>query len=318
MIDAEQINIAVLQRFNRLVDNHRLAHAYLLLGPKGSGKTQTARALAQLVNCEGIAPKPCGRCPACRKIASGNHPDVHIIGSDEEGSIKIEDIRFLLGRAALMAFEAKTKVFIIRHIEMMTLDAANALLKTLEEPAPNTLMVLTTSLPEANLDTIKSRCHVVKFFPSPVNRVARHLMNEGLEMQDARFLAFYAQGCLGKARQLMDGKVIQERRKILDEMLLNRYNDTFLKGLSADPLQTALALQLLLGFFRDVLLLKNGVAEAELLHQDRLKELKVFAARSIEDIGTIIGHIVWAKKLVDENLNVKMSLSLLREHLWDN
>ena len=87
-------------------------------------------------------------------------------------SIKIEDIRFLLSRAHLMAYEAKTKVFIIRNIELMTLEAANALLKTLEEPAPNTLMILTTSVLEANLDTIKSRCHIVKFFPSSVNRIA--------------------------------------------------------------------------------------------------------------------------------------------------
>ena len=81
----------------------------------------------------------------------------------------------MLDGAHLMAFEAKTKVFIIRNIELMTLEAANALLKTLEEPAsPNTLMILTTSVPEANLDTIKSRCHTVKFFPSSKLTGSRH------------------------------------------------------------------------------------------------------------------------------------------------
>ena len=203
MINTAQINASAMERFKRLIANHRLAHAYLLVGPQDSGKTQTALSLAQLVNCESETGQPCGECPPCRKIASGNHPDVHVLGNDEMDSIKIEEIRFLLSRAHLMAYEAKTKVFIIRNIELMTLEAANALLKTLEEPAPNTLMILTTSVPEANLDTIKSRCHTVKFFPSSVNRIAKLLTDEGVQPQDAHFLAVYSEGCLGKTRKLI-------------------------------------------------------------------------------------------------------------------
>ncbi len=280
MINTTQINPAVMQRFSRLAANHRLAHAYLLVGPQGTGKTQTAMSLAQLVNCENAAHQPCGECPSCRKIDSGNHPDVHVIGNDERDSIKIEDIRFLLGRAQLMAYEGKTKVFIIRNIELMTLEAANALLKTLEEPAPNTLMVLTTSVPEDSLDTIKSRCHVVKFF--------------------------------------LKKEIIPDNPKVLDEMLLNRNNDNFLKELSADPQETARALRLLLSFFRDVILLKSGVAKAAIVHQGNLKEIEKFAARSFGDLTLIIRQIVQTKELVDEKLNVKMSLSLLREHIWAN
>jgi DNA polymerase-3 subunit delta' len=316
MINSVQINAAAMQRFSRLYANQRLAHAYLLVGPHDSGKTQTALSLAQLVNCEGGSIKPCGECPACRKIASGNHPDVHILGNDEMDSIKIEEIRFLLGRAHLMAFEARTKVFIIRNIELMTLEAANALLKTLEEPAPNTLMVLTTSVPEANLDTIKSRCHTVTFFPASVNRIAKFLVDEGVKKEDAHFLAVYSEGCMGKTRKLIQEEIIVRRRKVLDEMLLNRNNDNFLKELSSDPIQAAQALRLLLSFFRDVLLLKQGIARTELIHQDCSKELEKFALRGIEDLSLIIRQIVQTKELVDEKLNVKMSLSLLREHIW--
>lgn len=280
MINSAQINPAAMQRFSRLAVNHRLAHAYLLVGPQDSGKTQTALSLAQLVNCESDALKPCGECAACRKIASGNHPDVHVTGNDQMDSIKIEDIRVLLNRAHLMAYEGKTKVFIIRNIELMTAEAANALLKTLEEPAANTLMILLTSVPENCLDTIKSRCHVVKFF----------LKNE----------------------------IIPYDRKVLDEMLLNRNNDNFLKELSTDPAGAVAALRLLLSFFRDVLLFKSGVAKAELVHQDCLREVEKFAARGFEDLALIIRQIVQTKELVDENLNVKMSLSLLREHIWVN
>src|ERR1035437_10064417 len=233
MINQTQINASVMQRFSRLKANHRLAHAYLLVGPQDSGKTQTALSLAQLVNCE--SQTACGECAACRKIASGNHPDVHVIGNDEMDSIKIEDIRFLLSRVQLMAYEGRTKVFIIRNIELMTHDAANALLKTLEEPAANTLMILTTSVPESNLDTIKSRCHIIKFFPTSVNRISKLLMDEGIKPQDAHFLAVYSEGSLGKTRKLILQNIISRRRMVLDEMLSNRHNDTFLKELSGDP-----------------------------------------------------------------------------------
>jgi DNA polymerase-3 subunit delta' len=318
MINPTQINASVMQRFSRLIANHRLAHAYLLVGPADSGKTQTALSLAQMVNCESQTLGPCGECEACRKITAGNHPDVHVIGNDEMDSIKIEDIRFLLSRAHLMAYEGRTKVFIIRNIELMTQDAANALLKTLEEPTANTLMILTTSVPEANLDTIRSRCHTVKFFPSPVNRIAKLLMDEGIKPQDARFLAVYSEGCLGKTRKLIAQEIIAHKRKVLGEMLLNRNNDNFLKELVQDPQGTAQALRLLLSFFRDVLLFKNGVPKAELVHQDCLKEVERFAAREFKDLDSIIRQIVQIRKLTDENLNVKMSLSLLREYIWVN
>lgn len=318
MINPAQINVSVMQRFSRLAASHHLAHAYLLVGPQDSGKTQTALNLAQLVNCESEGAKPCGECTACRKIASGNHPDVHVIGNDEMESIKIEDIRFLLNRSHLMAYEAKTKVFIIRNIELMTMDAANALLKTLEEPTANTLMILTTSVPEDNLDTIKSRCHIVKFFPSSVNRITKILTDEGVGGKDARFLAFYSEGFLGKTRKLIKQQIIARRRKVLDEFLLNRHNDSFLKELSANPQEAAQVLQLLLSFFRDVLLFKSGVATTELVHQDCLREIEKFAVRGLENLALIIRQIVQTKGLMNEKLNVKMSLSLLKEHLWAN
>jgi DNA polymerase-3 subunit delta' len=316
MINPAQINASVMQRFSRLAANHHLAHAYLFVGPADCGKTQTALSLAQLVNCE--SEKACGECAACRKIASGNHPDVHVIGNDEMDSIKIEDIRFLLSRAHLMAYEGRTKVFIIRHIELMTLEAANAFLKILEEPTANTLMILTTSSLESNLDTIKSRCHIVRFFPSPANRIAKLLTDEGVKPPDAHFLAVYSEGCLGKTRKLITQEIITRKRKVLDEMLLNRHNDSFLKTLSADPQETAQALRLLLSFFRDVLLFKSGVSKTELLHQDCLKEIEKFTAREFLDLALIIRQIVQTKELLDDKLNVKMSLSLLREHLWVN
>ncbi len=318
MINAAQINTAVMERFKRLLYNHRLAHAYLLAGPQDSGKTQTALSLAQLVNCTEEGTGPCGACASCRKIASGQHPDVHVLGSDEMESIKIEEIRYLLNRAHLMAFEARTKVFIIRNAERMTPDAANALLKTLEEPAPKSLMILTTSVLEANLDTIKSRCHIIQFYPSPVNRIAQMLTQEGISHQEARFLAAYADGCLGKTRKLIKKDIILFKHKVLQETLNNRNNDPFLKDLASNPAEAAEALHLLMSFFRDIVLIKCGVERTETLNQDEFPQMERFLRRGVDDLSAIIRRIVQTKKLLEEQLNIRMSLSLLREDLWAN
>jgi DNA polymerase-3 subunit delta' len=152
------VNEEILIRFERIQSQERLAHAYLFVGPVQSGKSSTIMALAQMLNCEreGVD-RFCGECGSCRKISAGNHPDVLTIEAGVGETIKIEDIRTLIQRGGLRAFEAKWKVFMIRNAERLTKEAANALLKTLEEPNRQTLIFLTTSVPELCLDTIKSR-----------------------------------------------------------------------------------------------------------------------------------------------------------------
>lgn len=272
----------VLERFKRLIAAKRLAHAYLFAGPADTGKMETALAVAQLVNCEDIAHAPCGTCGQCRKIAAGIHPDMHIITVlEDENSILIEQIRHMLGRAALRAFEARTKVFILRDAHRMTTEASNALLKTLEEPAPNTLMILTTCVPEACLGTVKSRCHTVKFFRT----------TEPLP---------------------------KERERVLDVFLSRVPHEDYLKSLSTDKAQVSAAMLTLLGFLRDAMLYKNGVQAQDLAYKNRLNDLKKMSERNMEDLCAVNAQIVRVKSLAGENLNVKMALSLVRERLWGN
>ncbi len=315
MIVTAQVNGVVMDRFVRLQAGNRLAHAYLFVGPADAGKTQTALALAQLVNCEDPTKGPCGQCGPCMKVVSGNHPDVHVLGNDDGESIKIEDIRFLLSRVQLKAYEAKTKVFIIRNVETMTLEAANALLKTLEEPSRNTLMILTTAVPEANLDTIKSRCHMVQFFPVSVNRIAQVLAQEGVDTKMAAFLAVYADGCLGKARKLAQAGIITMKNRVLDQMFSPGRIDDFLKGLAQDKPSAIQALNVLLSFLRDAVLIKSGLGQAHVIHQDRMDDLQRFAAKPMADLAGIIEQVIKSRKLIDDNLNIKMSLTLLKERM---
>ena len=303
----------ILERFKRLVSLQRLGHAYLFVGPKEIGKTQTALEVAKLVNCESSLNKPCEQCPSCQKITSGNHPDVMIIQPLQD-SIKIDQIRFLLGRLQLKAFEAKFKVFIICDVESMTMEAANSLLKTLEEPASNTLIILTTALEQANLDTIRSRCHVIKFFSSSKRNIERSLE---CSSASAQLLAVYTDGCLGQAHQLLEKDFIVRKNQIFDGFL-NKSAEVPAKKSSVEKEESRETLQILLSIVRDAVLLKTGVPADELMHTDRLTDIRRLADRPFEELSAIYGQIVRTRGLLDENLNTKMAFNLLRERIWDN
>lgn len=307
------IDHRVLERFRRLKELGRMGHAYMFVGPRQTGKTKTAMALAQLVNCEVLQGQPCGQCPSCLKIAHGNHPDVMVIEHDE-GSIKIEQIRTLLTSLQLKAFEAKTKVFIIRDVELMTLQAANSLLKTLEEPAANSLMILTTSVPEANLDTIRSRCHVVKFFAASLEQLKDDLQ---LSRETARFMTVYTDGCVGQAGQLLADDFMAHKNRVL-EAILNPSDEEFIKKLSKDKAEAKEALRVVMTLVHDAMLFKSGVAMDELMNVDRVKNIQGLARHSAEELAAIYQQIVSASELLDENLNVKMAFSILRQRLWLN
>ena len=146
----------------------RIAHAYLLSGPPQIGKRTLAQALAQALNCA-EPDRPCGRCPSCLKIARGIHPDVRLIaGEGAGGNIRIEQIRALQHEAVLAPYEGRYRVFVVRQMEQATLEAANSLLKTLEEPPAQVILVL-TPLQRALPKTIVSGCSTCGLRPVAIS-----------------------------------------------------------------------------------------------------------------------------------------------------
>jgi len=306
------VNAAVVERFKKLIKNNRLGHAYLFIGPQGIGKAQTALAVAALSiggNDETVA----------KRVLLGNHPDVRVVerGKDES-AISIDQIRDLIVRMQLKPFEAARQVSIIKNVEELSIEAANALLKTLEEPAPNGLLILTTAVPERNLATIRSRCQTVYFLPLPKDKLAAQLKNDyAIEESSTRFLTIFSEGNPGKARRLKEENFLARKNELIDHILLERNSEAYLKNLLTDKEKTREMLDVLLSWFRDVLLLKAGESEGNVVHADRLREIKEAAGRySFKELENIIEQIVTTTQLLGENLNVKIPVSLLRERIW--
>jgi DNA polymerase-3 subunit delta' len=192
----------------------QVAHAWLLLGPSGSGKSAAATAIASAINCAVEPLVGCGSCSNCARIARNSHPDVHRI-APEGPLIPIDVIReAVIPEAARSPFEARWKVFVIEEADRMSPAAQSVLLKTLEEPQPDTVFVLVSDEEDELLDTIRSRCRIVRLEPVPEQRTIELLRREGADGDRALLAARLADGDLGRARALAVDGAAADRRAV--------------------------------------------------------------------------------------------------------
>ena len=201
------------------IEHERVGHAYLVTGPEQVGKTTLARTFAQALNCEAadIAQRPCGRCRACNLIAADRHPDVRLLLPEVSGrgklTLKIDEIRALQQDLSLAAYEVRYKVAILKRFDAATDGAANAFLKTLEEPPRNVVLLLTANDADTLLPTIASRCRIIHLRPLPVALIEQSLRARWqVAGEQALLLAHLADGRLGWAVQAAgDDTRLQER-----------------------------------------------------------------------------------------------------------
>jgi len=256
----------------------RVAHAYLLSGPPQIGKRTLALALAQALNC--AAPDaPCGRCSSCLKIARGVHPDIRLIsGEGPGGSIKIEQMRALQHEAVLAPYEGRCRVFVLRQMEQATLEAANSLLKTLEEPPAQVILVLTAVHAESLPRTIVSRCQHLGLRPVAAPAIEQALRDKGIVPSQARFLARLSGGRLGWALQAAaDENLLHQRQQDLD-LLVRLLTAGRVERLasaheaSGDPATARQLVELWTCWWRDLVLFGQG-AEG-LINTDQLEQYR--------------------------------------------
>ncbi len=307
------------------IRQERVGHAYLLTGPDQIGKTSLARLVAQTLNCE-AAPeeRPCGACRACRLIAADRHPDVRLVTPEvnDRGalSIKIDQIRELQQALSLSAYEARHKVAIIERFDATSIGAANAFLKTLEEPPPGVVLLLTAAEADSLLSTIVSRCRTIHLRPVPAAAIDDLLQTRFDAPPDrATLLAHMAAGRPGWAIvALQDDRYLDERNSQL-EMLNQALAGTrvarfaLAEQIAKRPEQVAPLLQTWLSWWRDLAQFAfNGLTNGDLSHVDREAELARFAQSwSRAEVMRGLQHTDDAVRQVARNANTRLVLEVM-------
>ncbi len=270
---------------SRGIARDSLPPALLLVGPRGVGKRRSAVALAQALNClepvRGAAVSPnaaepsieldaCGTCASCRRIARGVHPDIVILQPGDSGSIKIEEVRDVVASAGFRPFEARRRVVIVDDADAMGAPAQNALLKTLEEPPSASVFVLVSSMPDALLPTVLSRCPRLRFGALAPAEVADVLMtSHGYSEADARAAAAESEGSVGRALEMRSVDLVEAReaaQRLLEHTVL-----------SADPSRRIDAVKDLTG--------KKGTPASE---RDQLASCLRALSSLLRDIGVLV------------------------------
>ena len=285
----------------------RVRHAYLFTGPQGVGRRTLALRLAQALNCT-QPPQPgeaCGECRACRLIERMQHPDFSVIQTEEGGStLKVEQIRELQRTLSLAPYEARYKIALLLRFEEANPSAANALLKTLEEPPPQVIMLMTASDGEALLPTILSRCEVIRLRPLSIDQVSDGLQTIwGLPAPQAHLLAHLSGGRPGYALGLNQNPEVLEQRQIrlddLQRMLKSSRvaRFSYAEEISKDRSILLDTLQTWLTFWRDVMLRAAGSA-ALLTNIDQETEINSVVEKV--DLATAKGCVNQLERAIEQ------------------
>lgn len=328
IIGQEQIK----EHLQNALKTNKVSHAYILNGEKNSGKEFIAKIFASALQCEktgislGMA-EPCGECHSCIQMAGKNQPDVIYVTHEKPGSIGVEDIRSQInGDVAIKPYSSPRKVYIINEGEKMTVQAQNALLKTLEEPPEYTVILILTTNMESLLPTILSRCVALNMKPVRDSQVKKFLM-ETMRIPDykADICVAFARGNVGKAKMLASSEEFDNVKeeavtllKYINEMEISEIVAA-IKKINEYKLDVNDYFYILAIWYRDVLLFKATNDANHLIFREEIQYIRRVADRSTyEGIETVINALEKSKQRLKANVNFDLTMELLLLTIKEN
>ena len=317
----------ILNYIRNAVSEDKVSHAYILNGERGSGKKMLANLFASTLQCEKGGPDPCNECHSCKQAESGNHPDIIHVTHEKPNTISVEDVRTQVNNDIMIKpYQGPYKIYIISEADLMTPQAQNALLKTIEEPPEYAVIFLLTENAQMLLPTITSRCVMLKLRNIKDTLIKKYLM-ETVKVPDykADMCTAFAQGNMGRAIMLANSEHFNEIReeavqllKYIDEMDLNEVVKA-IKRISAYKLEINDYLDIIMIWYRDVLIYKATQDVTKVVFKDQLSCIKARARKSsYEGIEKILESLEKAKSRLKANVNFDLVMELLLLTIKEN
>lgn len=312
-------NELIIKNLKKAVDFQKVSHAYIISGQQGMGKKLLANVFAKTLQCEGGGSSPCCHCTSCRVFDTGNHTDVIWVRSKKTKGLGVDDIREqVIQNVMIKPYQYKYKIFIIEQADKMTVQAQNALLKTLEEPPAYGIFLLLAENSSSFLPTILSRCAVLKLRPLPTPLVEEYLYRHHIGDSDKiAVYTEYAQGSIGKALQIAQSEEFSKQREdtlvwltavahsdLVSVMAIAKEMEVYKENLQFLDIASL--------WYRDVLTAKLLKDKSYLIQKDKIDSIIEQAQQeSCEEILQKIEAVWQAKRQLSQNANFQLVMEVM-------
>lgn len=310
----------IIEYIKNAIKEDKVSHAYIFNGRKGSGKKTLAKLFAMTLECEEHGEEPCGKCASCLQIKGENHPDVIKVTHEKPNTITVDDIRVQINNTVgIKPYKGPYKIYIMDEANLMSEQAQNALLKTLEEPPAYAIFFLLTENVNTLLDTIKSRCVMLKFRNLQDALIKNYLIETmAVPEYKADICAAFAQGNLGQAIMLVNSEHFNEIKEEVTQLLRNIQEMEMgevieaIKRSTTYKLEISDYLDLIMVWYRDILLYKATKEIDKIIFKEETDAIKNQATYySYEKIEDILEALETAKERLKANVNFELVMELL-------
>lgn len=310
----------IKNHFKKAIEFHKVSHAYILTGEEGMGRKTLANAFAMTLLCEKGKSEPCMECHSCKQALSNNHPDIIYVTHEKPGSIGVDDIREQINDTIMIKpYSSCHKIYLVDEAEKMTVQAQNALLKTIEEPPSYAVIILLTTNQDAFLPTILSRCIQLKLKPLRDSVIKEYLV-QTMEVPEGKadIYSAFARGNLGKAIHLASSEEFQALYQMVLQVLKGVRNMDIsmlldcIKRLQEEKLDIYECLDFIQLWYRDVLMFKVTKDINLLIFKEEYSTIsQICTGSSYEGLEKILSAIDTAKSRLDANVNLELTMELM-------